>query len=200
MTRDDFVEYVTCWGDLIEFCDDFGCAYCEDVYDDEGKDDFFNEDLVEMARNANNWQDLKSELDDIPDGYDYYIRDNYDGSWSGADDYDFDRYKDDVLEWGDNNDVWEDDEEECEEETSQAYIEEEADDDDEPEPVEDVSLSELFISSVSTVQVIADEVERKKEQEEEMFNAFLRGEDYEAAAKVVAEKVTADMMTEIYGG
>ena len=111
MTRQQFIDEVNEWQELINFCNDEGCSCCNDVYSEEDRDDYINERLVDMARNADSWSELLDTLSDITTGYDYYRRDDY-GEWCGLDDYEFDDYKDDVLEWADDQDIWEDDEEE----------------------------------------------------------------------------------------
>lgn len=78
MTRQEFIDDVTSWSELIDFCYDQDCDICEDIYSEEAKDDHFNNDLVEMARNANDWEELLETLNDIPTGYDYYICNEYD--------------------------------------------------------------------------------------------------------------------------
>ena len=64
-------------------------------------DDYINETLVDMARNSDGWRDLRNMLNDIPTGYDYYIRDEYD-EFREADDDEFEDYKSSVIAWGDN--------------------------------------------------------------------------------------------------
>lgn len=61
------------------------------------------------------------------------------GEFEGLNDEDFTSYKDDVLDWGDNNDIWDDDEEDDdEEEGSQPY------DTEDEVPLGDMSFEELF--------------------------------------------------------
>lgn len=173
MTRDEFIENVNGWSDLIDFCYDYDCNYCEDVYDDEQKDDYFNERLAEMAENAGSWRELKYDLNDIPDDYDYYIRDEY-GDWEGADDDDFDEYKDDILRWADDREVWdeEDDDEEYEDERSCDV--DDVEDDLEDEEFEDgCSLGELFTSCTSTLQTIQIVADQERKQEELKFKQLI---------------------------
>lgn len=164
MTREDFIENIQSWEDLISFCSDYGCDYCKDVYDDDQRDDYINEDLVDMARNSDDWRDLRNMLNDIPTGYDYYIKDDYD-EFREADNDDFEDYKSSVLEWGDDGDVWDEDEEED-------YYD---DEDEEPAPTlrstgesnneeEDVveegcSLKELFESGVDSLRALSEKEE-----------------------------------------
>lgn len=169
MTRTEFIENITTWYELLDFCSDEGCDWCENVYSEDAKDEHFDYNLVDMARNAGNWQDLLDTLNDIPTGYDYYILDDY-GDFRGADDDDFDSYKNDVLEWGDDHDIWEDEEEEAEDGEEEEVIDEEEDD---GFPVEEgCSIGELFASGASCLQTIAVEANREKELEESAFQSL----------------------------
>lgn len=154
MTRQEFIDDITSWWELIDFCNDEGYEeFVEDIFDEEDRDSYINDNLLDMARNADSWEDLLSTLRDIPTGYDYYRRDDYD-EWSGADDYDFNEIKDDLLERLDEDEFWEDYDEEEE------PLEEYADPDDlVPVEDEDMDVSELFTTCASTLQKIdaADE-------------------------------------------
>lgn len=70
MTRNEFLDNVNDWYELIEFCNDMGCSYCDDVYSEESMNDDINERLADWACEYT-WQELLSKLDDIPSGYDY---------------------------------------------------------------------------------------------------------------------------------
>ena len=101
MTRNDFLNDVTEWWELLDFCSDEGCNICEDIID---SDQLVEEDI----RDTNySWRDIRDSLSEIPTGYGYY-RMNGSFDYDGMDENDFDSYKEDVLEWGDNNGVWED--------------------------------------------------------------------------------------------
>ena len=168
MTRIEFIQDVTDWYDLLEFCHNEDCDICEDIYSEEGKDDHFNGMLVEMARNADTWQDLYDRLEEIPNGYGHYITDGYD--WLRiAEDDDFVQYKDDVLEWGDENDIWEDEYED------EDYVEDEGDveeEDDDFEAVEGCTLKELFVSGISCLHTITVEENTARDQEEIAFKSL----------------------------
>lgn len=167
MTRAEFYENVTTWWDLKNFCSDEQCDICDDIYDEEGRDDYINDCLMDWARN-DSWTELLSRLEDIPTGYDYYRYDDY-GEWEGLVDGDFDEIRDEVAEWMDDNGYWDDDEEEADDED-----EEPIDDEEEEPPVEDedCSLGELFAASATRVQSIAEE-ELAKAREEELAFATL---------------------------
>lgn len=65
MTRNEFLDTVNDWYELIEFCNDVGCSYCDDVYSEESMNDDINERLTDWAQECT-WQELYSRLDDIP--------------------------------------------------------------------------------------------------------------------------------------
>lgn len=164
MTRNEFLEDVTTFSDLKDFCYNENCSILEDVYDEEGRDDYINECLMDWAR-EDSWQDLYGRLDNIPTGYDWYRYDDY-GDWCGLDDGDFEEYKGDVLEWADDNGVWDDDEEEDVEEDC---FEDEPEDDEPAPEEEDFSVGDLIGMCVVALGVIQGEDERRAREEEEEF-------------------------------
>lgn len=134
MTRQEFIDSINYWDELIEFCSDKGCDYCDDLHDAYQWDNCIEDDVREIIRNSG-WRDVLSTLQDYEDlsGYEFYRRDEY-GDWYGLDNNDFDQYKNDILAWADDNGIWNDDEEEG----SQPY------DTEDEIPLEDISFEELF--------------------------------------------------------
>ena len=167
MTRQQFIDEVNDWWELIDFCNDEGCSYCDDVYSEESRDDYINEQLVDMARNADSWSELLDTLNDITTGYDYYRRDDY-GEWSGLGDYEFNEYKDDVLEWADDQEIWEDDEEE-------PLPEDDEDEDDDFVADEPISIGELMGVCNSQLQQIGTDKQAKEAADDETFEVFVAG-------------------------
>lgn len=166
MTKNEFVENIRDWSDLLQFCNEYGCDYCSDVYDDDEKDSYINDSIVSMARDADDWQHLYSQLCEIPTGCDYYI---LDGSyWREADDSDFVEYKLDIIAWGDGEGIWDEDEESLVKE----YTDEEPLDD-EVEIEEGCSINELFASGATKLQTIKIEATQKREREAKLFEQFL---------------------------
>lgn len=143
MTRQEFIDDVTTWYELIEFCYDENLDYCENIYDEESYDDKINSKLAERA-GYDSWQDIYDWLNSLPNGYEYYIVDE-DEEWYAAGDDDFDRIKGEVLEYMDDNDCWDEDEEE----EPREYIDPE---DEIPVEEEGVSFAELFTACNSKVQ------------------------------------------------
>lgn len=177
MTRDEFMENVTTFGELKNFCYDWDCDMLDDVYDGDEMDECINECLVDWASN-DTWQELYDRLGDIPSGYDWYRNDDYDG-WVGLDDYDFGQYKQEVLEWMDNNDQWEDDEEDegggndvFAEELARDAAAHEQNKGDEIED-EDFSVGDLIgMCGVAFVAIQQDRV-RRLQEEDKRFGDFV---------------------------
>lgn len=164
MTRAEFVENVCDWSELLNFCYDNDCNECEDIYSSSARDEYINENLINMVDNASDWRDLLHALDNIDDGYDYYIRDEY-GEWPVAGDYEFDHYKGYVLEWMDKNEYWDDEEEEeygdCDAEEEEESIE------------EDVSFFELFSACSGELQHIDADAKAKEQEVDDEFAVFV---------------------------
>lgn len=165
MTRQQFLDEVTTWYDLIDWCSDHRCSYCEDIYSDEARDEYIDEDLVDMARN-NNWYELKDILNGLETGYDYWRRDEF-GDWHGVDD-EFDEYFNDVLEWADENGEFDEEEEE-----PVYYDDEDYDDEaDEFEADTSVSLGDFFTSSAEDLDKITAEKVAAETKANADFNKF----------------------------
>lgn len=170
MTRQQFVDEVNDWWDLTDFCYDNDCSYCDDVYPEDSRDERINEYLVNMARDADCWQSLLDSLSSIETGYEYY-RETDDGTWVGLDNtYDFESYKDDVLDWGDSNDIWDDDEEEPLYESP--FSDDETEDDDfvTNEPI---SVSELMSECNSQFQQLYSDKQEKEVADDGAFEVFI---------------------------
>lgn len=165
MTRQQFLEEINRWRKLIDFCYEEDCDFCDNIYDEDGKDSFYNNLLVDMASGANDWQDLFRQLSDIPEGYDYYILDNYSGDMRIADYDDFQEIKDQVLEWGDDREIWVEDCDEHPEELEdpEELAEEEINDGD--QDIETLPPDVLFTSGAEILTVIKS-VEKAKASEE----------------------------------
>lgn len=106
MTRNEFIDNITEWYELKDFCNDFDCDVCEDIYDDDDYDDIVEEDIRDAIADYG-WRDIRDFLGNLPSGY-YYYRRNSAFDYDGLDDDDFEDYKADVLEWGDDYGAWDD--------------------------------------------------------------------------------------------
>lgn len=161
MTKEYFIEYVDNWDDLIEFDRDYETESLLDVYDRDALDDYVNNLLNYLARN-NYWEEIRDMLLEIPDTR-YY---RYEGYMEFSDidnEYDFQVYKQMVLEKAEDVEVFDCDEEENEEENEEEdeeYIVEifktkEHDDDfDYVVGQEDISLNDMFGCVVEKVDEV----------------------------------------------
>lgn len=155
MTRQEFIDNVTSWHELLAFCSDNECSECDNVYDADQRDESIDRNLVGMARDADGWRELRDALYDIPTFYDYY--EDTDSGWHGLDDDDdFQRYKQYVAEWMDNGGYWDEEyEEDDEEQYEDSYHESQITDED-GISVEDetIPIYELFALCNSQLQSI----------------------------------------------
>jgi hypothetical protein len=180
MTRDEFINGVDTWYDLREFCDEHGCSICEDIIDDDDRDDEIDSDVEDAIRN-DRWYDIKGYLEDIPTGYSYYRRDGR-FDYVGMDDNDFEEYKSDVLEWADNEgDIWETDPEDEDEDYDVFEAELEADAaasaaaaEEEPGPeAEDFSVGDLMgMCCVAFVTIKEADAQRVQEEEQNLQQLY----------------------------
>lgn len=168
MTREEFINDVTTWDELKDFCYDYSCDYCDDVYDDDSLNDYLNRAIEDWAGNML-WRQLRDRLECIPTDGEWYSIDEYEDI-NELDDVDFDGYKSDVLSWADDRCVWDEEDDEDEE-----YIEDEEEnvEDDEDDGVieEPFSLLELYSSCHDDVTNALMEEEKR---EEESDNALVQ--------------------------
>lgn len=111
MTRQEFIDDVRDFGDLIDFCYDNGYDNCEYVRSRDDIDDYIRDEIDYFSREYD-WDGLvryAQALDLDSDWYDTY------NSVDPLTDDDFERYKTDVLDAVDANGDWEDDEDDEEE-------------------------------------------------------------------------------------
>ena len=106
MTREEFIEDICSFGDLREFCWDNRLSSMDYIKDADEIDEYIDELLYEFAR-TDGWQDIRRWLNDIDDSYDWY--DTEDGI-VGLTQWDFDEYKERVLQEGDGDEIWDDEE------------------------------------------------------------------------------------------
>lgn len=126
MTRQEFIDTVTSWQQLIDFCYEYDCDICEDIVASGDLRDCIADDFENFARDYS-WVDIRDWLNRIDDNAWFYRRD---GSFEYEPvDNDFGQYKSDVVDWCDADasvfdDEYDDDEEECgdDEETDEFSI------------------------------------------------------------------------------
>ena len=132
MTREEFLDNVNDWDELLDFCYDNDIYTCEDIHTDAQKDEYIEDNLVEWAR-TNTWKELYNILDDIPDEGSWYVINDYGDIWEATDD-DFEDYKQRTLEKCDDGELF-DEEEPYEEDDIEDYtLDEEEEEDEEIEP------------------------------------------------------------------
>lgn len=139
MTRTDFIHNITTWEELLDFCNEYDCGLCDEIVEDNDRDDEIDADVEEAIRNQR-WYDINGYLDNIPTGYNYYRR-NGSFDYVGLDDADFETYKDEILDWGDSEEIWDDEVDE----DYDVFAEQEEAVDGEPAPEpEDFTVSDLI--------------------------------------------------------
>ena len=192
MTRNDFLNNVTEWWELLDFCSDEGCYICEDIIDSDQLDEYVEEDI----RDTNySWRDIRDSLSEIPTGYGYY-RMNGSFDYDGMDENDFDSYKDDVLEWGDNNGVWEDEPDEDDDfDTDAMFNEEDSEPDESPVEDEDFSIGELMGFCGVVLLDIRREEAAERAREDEAFNHQHESSQNSSLTSFLGERFFAFDMT-----
>lgn len=173
MTRQEFINNVTEWSELIEFCNDMDCSYCDDVVSEDDLGERIRDDYIEFGHQYS-WTEIRGWLDNIVDGYDYYVRQ---GSFEYVyldDEGDFDEYKNDVIGWMDDNGLWDEDYDDTEED-EEDLIEETLTDgeDDEEIPEEDITVSDLFSMCSGMLQTIEEDKQKAAKEEEEQLARFI---------------------------
>lgn len=109
MTRQEFIEEVNSFGDLMCFCQDEHIDICDDIYDA----DYLNHIILDCVRQMRDWESIRDFVKDIPPGYCFYREDGY-GGYEDAD-YFFNDYKTDVMRYMDNNNAWDEEDEDNDE-------------------------------------------------------------------------------------
>ena len=144
MTKDEFYDAIEDFSDLISFCETNGC---EHIVQNVRESDFFDDwvwDVLENNRTSWFWHDVRDMLDRVeapasdyfstPEGIDDLT---YEELW---DEYDLDRYKDRVADWGDDEGFW--DEEDDDDDDSDCCWDEVIQE--EPEFASDIEITMLI--------------------------------------------------------
>ena len=105
MTRQEFLDDVNGFSDLLRFCSDEDLDACSYVKTADELDEWLNDTILDWAREMC-WTELRDQLDDINTNYDYY---DTEYGVEGID-YDFERYKWYALEEADELDIWDEEE------------------------------------------------------------------------------------------
>lgn len=172
MTRQEFIDTVDDIDELLDFCSDIGYEL-EGVYGEEERDDYINNQVHDMVREYN-WEEIRDLLDGIPTGYYFYYMDRW-GDWNGRDSDDIDDLKQEVLEYADENELF-DPEDEEEEHPEDETEEEDVDDFDEvdDEPVElGCDMNDFLTSGNDVMQAIRDRADAERREYELAMQKFL---------------------------
>ena len=162
MTREEF-EGIENLSELLDFCRNYDCDIYEEIFDDDGYHDCIDEEINDMVQH-DSWEQIRDYLDELPYGYDYYRQTEFDG-WEGIDEYsDFDNIKDEVRNWAEEEEIFdEEDEQEDGQENDEPCSEVAECEEEEFEPDEPFTLSELVTVCKSSVQKIEDKYEKESE-------------------------------------
>lgn len=172
MTRQEFIDSIDFWHELIDFCNDMECDICEEIVNGDDLEERIREDFNDYGSEYP-WTDIRGWLNDIVEGHDYYLR-NGSFEYEYLCDEDFDDYKERVIEWMDRNNMWDDEEDEWES-MDEDVSSEESDiiEDDEEVPQEDISMSDLFNVCNGALRAIKESETRAAEEEEAQFTRFV---------------------------
>ena len=132
MTREEFLDNVNDWDELLDFCYDNDIYTCEDIHTDAQKDEYIENNLVEWARTST-WKELYNILDDIPDESNWYVINDYGEIWEATDD-DFEDYKQRTLEKCDDDELFDEVKPYEEDDIEDYTLDEEEEEDEEIEP------------------------------------------------------------------
>ena len=139
MTREEFIRDICDFGDLRDFCYDYDYdSFTSDILTDDELDEWLN-DWVSGNADGYDWYRLRDILSNIPTGCDYYNVSDGIGDIEGysSDGYEFDDFKEELLERLDNDDFWDEEEEEDDADVEIDFSADAA-------PEEDFSISELM--------------------------------------------------------
>ena len=171
MTVAEFDRDINDFYDLKDFCWEHNCSICENIYDDDQRDEYINNDIDYYSRN-DGWRDLADYLYNLSQShYEFWEYDEGDGDWYEADYDKFEDYKADVREWAVDREILTD--EAAEEPEYEAQNETEFESEDDPDEDfeledEDCDIGEVFEASYSDVAdaIARIEEERAKADEE----------------------------------
>lgn len=118
MRRSQFIrEYENTSVDaLICFCsgEDLYELY-EDFISDESLDEMMNSRFRDMI-DERPWYEVRDYMNDVPQGYEWYVTNQFDDEVYGADEDDARRLYNDIIAYFDHNGMWDDEVDESDEE------------------------------------------------------------------------------------
>lgn len=162
MTRNEFIENVTSFSELIDFCSETGSEICDDLYYYEDLNDAILDDI--RYDPSSDWCSLRDFLNSIPESPYWYVRNGW-LDYEGVDDL-FEDYKRRVLEEADCDGDFDPDPDDEDEEYPEEEAPAEQDDNFTEFPVED--LSHVMADSFAVSVVV---IHRRQEQEDTLRDA-----------------------------
>lgn len=192
MYRQEWIDEIADICDLTGFCWDNGYdSEIENVYTSDARDDYIEETVNSWG---DGWTDLRDYLSNLENSsyYDYWLLDDYDGTWTGIGDYEFNELKEQVLEALDN-DEWFDSEEEEAPEAAEAPVEPEVSD--EFEELEPGNIADAMASATYERRVCPEPVAEVRNVSDDEVEAII------AAAMAHDEEVLRanQALSELFG-
>lgn len=74
MTRQEFIQNITDWYDLRDFCSENEYDFFDCVYDEDGRDTEIEYDISENI-DYYAWKEIRDKLNGIPTNYEFYRKD-----------------------------------------------------------------------------------------------------------------------------
>jgi len=175
MTRDEFINDITTWDELIDVASEHGYDDLDNIIDSEHIRDRIQFRASDIDY-GNDWECFANWVSDIPQGYDYYeYYESYD-EYNGLDDGNFDEYKGNILDQ-----MIEDGYMDCDEyedhdeyESDELEIVPDGEDDKEPEPEEAFSVASLISMCHADIVVIGANVKREEQRIKREFDESLQ--------------------------
>lgn len=176
MTRQEFLDDVTTFDELQDFCSDIDYDLRENgAYSEEEYDDYTNEVMADYARN-NGWRDVRDFLDGFPDAGDWFYQDRW-GDFEGMSYDDIEEIKDIVYQYAVDNDLFDEDDEEEAEGTEEADEEQpdpdDPEEDDDSDELEECNMDEFIWSGSAALKELRDQSEREEKYTEQALYGIL---------------------------
>lgn len=108
MTREEFDEIVTNTQELIDFCGEYGFDnFVEDICSDADRDDVIDNAVREFLHH-DYWYRLADILSDIETGWEFYQRGDGDFEWYGFGDAEYEDRREQLVEYLEEHDFFDD--------------------------------------------------------------------------------------------
>lgn len=104
MTKNDFLQDITDWSELLDFCKETTCPLCDDIIPEVNLNPYVINEIKKATENIT-WQNLKEHLNEIDDLCDFYLhKDGF--AFLEADDLLFQERKKSVSHWVETNNLF----------------------------------------------------------------------------------------------